>query len=116
MSYVLLIEHNGRKIVLGGDAEEDTWEYLVENYQEDLKDVDILKASHHGRDSGYYQQAVKLMNPEHTIVSVGKKPSTDASNKYRQYCDNVYSTRWNGNIIFEIDDYGNVSCEKQYER
>ena len=116
MSYVLLIEHNDHKIVLGGDAEEETWEYLVENYDEELKDVDILKASHHGRDSGYYKEAVKLMNPKHTIVSVGKKPSTDASNKYGHYSDNLYSTRWNGNIIFEIDDDGIVSCEKQYER
>lgn len=116
MSYVLMIEYKGEKIVLGGDAEEETWKYLTENYEDDLKDVTILKASHHGRDSGYYQPAVKLMNPEHTIVSVGKKPSTDASNKYKQYCDDVCSTRWNGNIVFEIDDNGQVSCEKQYDR
>lgn len=116
MSYVLLVEHNGRKIILGGDAEEETWEYLVENYEDELTDIDILKASHHGRDSGYYQEAVKLMTPTYTIVSVGKKPSTDASNKYRQYSDNVFSTRWNGNVVFNIDDYGYISYEKQYDR
>lgn len=116
MSYVLLIEHAGKKIVLGGDATEDTWEYLVDKYEDELKNVDILKASHHGRDSGYHQSAVKLMNPEYTIVSVGKKPSTDASNKYRNYSNNVFSTRWKGNIVFEIDNYGKISCKTQYNR
>lgn len=116
MSQVLLIENNGHKIVFGGDAEEKTWKHLVENYPEELEDVTILKASHHGRNSGYHQPAVKLMNPEYTVVSVGKKPNTDASNKYRQYCGNVFSTRWKGNIVFEIDNDGNISYETQYDR
>ncbi|BDZ71131.1 hypothetical protein [Methanobacterium petrolearium] len=116
MSHVLLIENNGHKIVLGGDAEEKTWKHLVDIYPDELEDVTILKASPHGRDSGYYQPAVKLMNPEYTVVSVGKKPSTDASNKYRQYCENVFSTRWKGNIVFEIDNDGNMTYETQYGR
>jgi len=33
ISYVLLIKHRGRKILLSGDAEEETWKYLVENYE-----------------------------------------------------------------------------------
>lgn len=115
MSYVLLIEDEGHKIVLGGDAEEKTWEYLVENYEDELEDVTILKASHHGRNSGYHQPAVKLMKPEYTIVSVGKKPNSDASNKYRQYSKNVFSTRWKGNIVFEIDNFG-LSVDTQHDR
>jgi beta-lactamase superfamily II metal-dependent hydrolase len=116
MSYVLLIKHKGRKILLPGDAEKATWEYLVENYNEDIKDIDILKAAHHGRDSGYHQPAVKLMSPVVTIVSVGKKPSTDSTNKYKQYCENVWSTRWKGNIILEIDDKGKMTYSTQYDR
>jgi len=116
LSYVLLIEYGGKKIVLGGDAEKDSWDYIMDNYSDLIKDVSILKASHHGRDSGYHQKAVKHMNPMYTIVSVGKKPSTDASNKYRQYCDNVWSTRWKGNIMFEIQSDGNWSYWTQYDR
>jgi len=116
ISYVLLIKHRGRKILLPGDAEEETWKYLVENYETELKNVDILKAAHHGRDSGYYQPAVKLMSPTVTIVSVGKKPETDASNKYRQYSNYVWSTRWKGNIVFTINDDGKITYETQYDR
>ncbi|MCK4357900.1 MAG: hypothetical protein KAW92_04030 [Candidatus Cloacimonetes bacterium] len=116
LSYVLLIEYGGKKIVLGGDGEKETWEYIMDNYSDLIKNVSILKASHHGRDNGYYQPAVKHMNPMYTIVSVGKKPSTDASNKYRQYCDNVWSTRWKGNIMFQIESNGKWSYSTQYDR
>jgi len=116
MSYVLLIRHKGRKILLPGDAEKETWEYLVENYEDELKNIDILKAAHHGRDSGYYQPAVKLMFPTYTIVSVGKKPEADASNKYRGYSEHVWSTRWKGNIVFTINDDGKITYKTQYDR
>lgn len=116
MSYVLLIEHAGHKFVFGGDAEKETWEYIIENYEDKIKDVTVLDASHHGRDSGYYQPAVKIMNPEYVVVSVGKKPSTDASNKYRQYSENVWSTRWKGNIKFTINSDGSGTYDTEYKR
>lgn len=102
-SYVLWIEYAGIKVILGGDANEAVWRSIHNQYGNNLK-CHVLKASHHGRDSGYYQPAVKAMNPNYTIVSVGKKPESDASNKYRNYCDNVWSTRWKGNIRLEIND------------
>ncbi|MEQ8417122.1 MAG: hypothetical protein RIB71_21750 [Imperialibacter sp.] len=116
MSYVILVEHAGHKFIFGGDAEKETWEYIVENYEDKIKDITVLDASHHGRDSGYYQPAVKLMNPEYVIVSVGKKPSTDATNKYAQYCDNVWSTRWKGNIRFTINSDGSGTYDTEYQR
>ena len=116
MSYVLLIVYGKHKIVLGGDAEEDTWKFITEKYPKLIENVRILKASHHGRDSGYYQPAVKLMSPEFTIVSVGKKPSTDATNKYKQYSPNVFSTRWKGNILFELNADGTGTYTPQYDR
>lgn len=116
MSYVLLVEHGGRKLIFGGDAEKETWEYILDNYEAKIKNVTVLDASHHGRDSGYYQPAVKVMNPEYVVVSVGKKPSTDATNKYKQYARNVWSTRWKGNITFTINSDGSGNFDTQYDR
>lgn len=101
LSYVLRITYLGYRIVLGGDADSDLWEHLADVYKEDLH-CHVLKASHHGRDSGYSSKALALLNPNYTIVSVGKKPDTDASNKYRGYCDNVWSTRWYGNLTLQV--------------
>ncbi len=112
-SYVIWFQHVGIKVVLGGDATESVWDSIHQKYGTGLK-CHILKASHHGRDSGYHQEAVKAMSPEYTLVSVGKKPETDASNKYRNYSQNVWSTRWRGNIVVTIQDDGKASIESQF--
>lgn len=115
LSYVLRLKYNGIKVILGGDAEEEAWDSIVEEYGQRLK-CHVLKASHHGRDSGYHQEAVKLMSPQYTIVSVGKKPETDASNKYRAYSKEVWSTRWKGNITLTIDDNGKGRSFSEHDR
>ena len=71
-SYVLLITYKDFKFVLAGDAEKESWDYIVENYSDKISNVNVLKAAHHGRESGFHEEAVKLMNPEYTVVSVGK--------------------------------------------
>ncbi|MFC7320062.1 ComEC/Rec2 family competence protein [Halobacillus campisalis] len=117
LSYVLLIEYAGHKIVLGGDADTQVWDELAETDEELLKDVSILKAPHHGRNSGYSQKAVSQMTPDWTICSVGKKPAQDSSNKYRNYTNKkVLSTRFRGNIVAEISSNGDLKmyCEDNY--
>jgi beta-lactamase superfamily II metal-dependent hydrolase len=114
-SYVLWLEYQGIKVVLGGDAEEDVWQDIFNCYGSNLK-CHVLKASHHGRDSAYHQASVKAMSPQYTIVSVGKKPDTDASNKYRQYSQNVWSTRWRGTITLTINNDGSASIDSEYDR
>ncbi len=116
LSYVIRLTYRGIRIIFGGDAEEDVWKSIINHYGDDLR-CHVLKASHHGRDSGYYQEAVKLMSPKYTIVSVGKKPSTDASNKYRHYTsDSVWSTRWKGDITLQIDWQGTPKFFIEYDR
>lgn len=113
-SYVLWLQFGEFKVVLGGDATSDVWQSIYDKYGSNLK-CNVLKASHHGRDSGYHQEAVKAMSPEYTIVSVGKKPETDASSKYRQYSENVWSTRWRGNITLTIEN-NKGTIVPQYDR
>ncbi len=102
LSYVLSIEYAGRRIILGGDADDSVWDDIVSTYDSSDLKADVLKASHHGRDSGYHQPAVKAISPIFTVVSVGKKPETDASNKYRHYSKKVMSTRFHGTIHIKI--------------
>ena len=109
LSYVLTVRHGSTRVVLGGDATETTWKNILECFGGALPKVSILKASHHGRDSGYHYESVSAMNPDHVVVSVGKKPSTDASNKYRNLANKgVYSTRYNGTITAECYLDGSV--------
>jgi beta-lactamase superfamily II metal-dependent hydrolase len=107
LSYVLRVNYAGVSILLPGDAEKLAWDTMLERYGKDLKS-DYLKASHHGRDSGYHLEAVKTIAPRMTFVSVGRKPDTDASHKYRQFSDRVISTRYHGNLELRVHDDGTV--------
>jgi beta-lactamase superfamily II metal-dependent hydrolase len=107
LSIVLRLWHAGKSILLPGDAEKAAWESMVLHFGQGLKS-DFLKASHHGRDTGYNLDAVKLVAPLVTFVSVGRKPDTDASSKYRQQCNKVASTRYHGNMELRIHDDGRV--------
>jgi competence protein ComEC len=107
LSMVLRVSHAGKSVLLPGDAEDEAWETMVSHLGYGMKS-DYLKASHHGRNSGYNLDAVKLIAPRITFVSVGRKPDTDASSKYRQQCPRVASTRYHGNIELRIHDNGQV--------
>jgi beta-lactamase superfamily II metal-dependent hydrolase len=68
-SMVLKITYKGRTIVLGGDATADeTWPEILNSV--DVGKIDVLKASHHGRDSGFYEPAAKKMSPFLAITGV----------------------------------------------
>jgi len=106
LSIVVRIHHAGQSILLPGDVEESAWDDMVRFYGYRLKSS-FLKASHHGRDTGYHLNALRLIDPTMTFVSVGRKPDTDASYKYRQQTGRkVPSTRYYGNIELQINDDG----------
>jgi competence protein ComEC len=111
LSYVVRVSHAGRSIILPGDAEKPEWdkiESLADAFGWDLR-CDILKASHHGRESGYSESAVDAMSPDFVVCSVGKKPDTDASDEYAAHGARVLSTRYHGTIRVKIADDGALS-------
>jgi competence protein ComEC len=114
-SYVLWLNHAGVVAILGGDATEIVWNELHNSYGTNLK-CHLLKASHHGRDSGFHSTALSAMQPNYIIVSVGKKPDTDSTFKYKGKCPNVHSTREYGNIVVTISDNGTISVTHQYPK
>lgn len=107
-SYVLRFEHGGRSVILAGDAEQAAWSSVVENVHADNLNCDILKAAHHGRESGFHEDAVDAMNPSAVVCSIGKKPSSDAHDAYRKKGAEVFSTRSKGTLILTIWNDGEV--------
>ncbi len=104
LSMVLKISYMGNSIVLGGDATaEETWPDIMDNIS--LPKIQVLKASHHGRKSGYYGPAVKEMAPWLTITSVTEK-AHDATRNYRRYSEHTVSLRDAKDIKITIEDDG----------
>ena len=111
LSMVLKIGYMGRTIVLGGDATaEESWPAIMDR----VGKIDVLKASHHGRESGYYWPAVKQMAPWLTITSVGQK-AYDATEKYRRDSDYTVSLRDAGDIKIIVRDDGVIEYPSAIE-
>ncbi|OPY57493.1 MAG: ComEC family competence protein [Pelotomaculum sp. PtaU1.Bin035] len=71
-SYVLLYKTAGRKIVFGGDSHDKTWEHILSEHENSVKDVDVLFAPHHGRDSGRSYEFLDVLKPKITYFGNAK--------------------------------------------
>ena len=66
-SYVLLYRTGGKRIIFGGDSHDDTWEHILKNWEADIRDIDLLIAPHHGRDSDRSYEFLNLLRPTLTF-------------------------------------------------
>src|SRR5690242_15012967 len=80
-SIITVLEYASIKVVIPGDNEKCSFEELMkrQDFKDAIKDADILLAPHHGRESGYYDDFVTLVNPRLTIVSDGRFCETSAN-------------------------------------
>lgn len=66
-SYVILYRAGSNRIIFGGDSHDDTWTYILENYEDDVANIDLLIAPHHGRDSGRSYEFLDTLKPTLTF-------------------------------------------------
>lgn len=72
-SYVLLWLVGNKKIVIGGDSHDASWEHIESTHKADIQNVDLLLAPHHGRDSDRSYEFLRTLNPQLTLF--GSAPS-----------------------------------------
>jgi competence protein ComEC len=67
-SYVILYRTLGdKKVLFCGDSEDLTWAHILKTWADDVSNVDILIAPHHGRDSGRSYDFLNTVKPKLTI-------------------------------------------------
>lgn len=110
LSYVLCMLVGNCRVVFGGDADIAQWEEMHTFCGGNFGKVHLLKASHHGRKSGYHMPSVRAMNPDVTILSVGElKAKDDADAKYEKYSNKgCHSTLEHGDIVARCWSDGDV--------
>lgn len=83
-SIVTIIEYLNVKIMIPGDNEAASWKELlsIPSFANGIKGTNILIASHHGRESGYYLELFQHFNPELVIISDGPFCDTSATGRY----------------------------------
>lgn len=111
-SMILKVSYAGRSIVLGGDATEETWSQIYMSTA--MTGITVLKASHHGRESGFHGLSVQEMAPWLTITSVGDK-AHDATGRYRKHSAHTVSLRKSGDLRIEIREDGTVYYPESLE-
>lgn len=117
LSYVILIEYEGFKLLLGGDASDSAWQNIYDYAENDstakklLTNITVFKASHHGRNSSYCGvDMLNLMNPQKIVISKGSVPGEQSAyGKYYNWsggADNMFLTS-KGTIIVDYYDVQN---------
>jgi competence protein ComEC len=102
-SYVILYtppKANGGhwKILIAGDSEDLTWEHIVTNHADKIKNIDILFAPHHGRDSSRNFDFLKSLTP--TITLFGNANSNHLA--YTKYPGTRITNNQAGYVILDI--------------
>lgn len=82
-SIVLYMQQKSFRALLTGDLEENGEQQLIKLYGNQLANMTLLKAGHHGSKTSSIEQFVELLKPELTIFSAG------LNNRYRHPHDVV---------------------------
>lgn len=99
-SYVILYKTgNNKKIIFAGDSAEKTWDYILENHKEDVSNVDLLIAPHHGRKTGGNNDYLDILNPKLTLFGNAKSQHLDYSSWSNRKLDHITNNQANCVVI-----------------
>ena len=102
-SNVIYTGLNGYKFMFMGDASVTTEKDILDKYN--INNIDVLKVGHHGSKTSSGKEFINIINPKHSIISVGKNNRYGHPNKeVLNVLDNskIYRTDEDGSIMFKI--------------
>ncbi len=105
LSYVLLFTFPKKgggewKIIFSGDSHDNSWNHILEKYKEDVQEVDVLFAPHHGRDSNRSYEFLKTLEPKLTLF--GNASSSHLA--YNSYNKTRITNNQAGYVILDITE------------
>lgn len=102
-SYVILYRVSDRKVLFCGDADNDTWDHLLANHENDIKDIDLLIAPHHGRKSSCSYEFLKVLMPKATFFGNADKSTHLAHDMFRKLGLYRITNNQGNSLIADID-------------
>lgn len=114
-SYVILYRNGNYRILFCGDASDNTWDHLIAHHKDEIMNIDLLIAPHHGRKSSCSYDWLSLVNPKITFFGNADKASQLAHDKFNKL--NLYKiTNNQGNcLIAEItNEKMNIYVTNEY--
>jgi beta-lactamase superfamily II metal-dependent hydrolase len=101
-SIITLIEFNGGQYLICGDAVKETEKFVLDNYT-DVKNLEILRAPHHGSNTfeSSHLTFIQTMNPRIAVFSA----SSDSHSQNLPRCETLTSYATNcSRLIKNVDD------------
>lgn len=135
LSCAVFIAYAGFKILFPGDLERPGWLALLSraDFLAELAGIDVLVASHHGRESGYCAEVFDHCKPQAVVMS-DKAIMHDTQQMARAYhyqvaknhpngvyvsttnkLRHVLTTRRDGHIEFIVRDNGSFTIHTEYQ-
>lgn len=102
-SYVLLYYTHGFKVLFCGDADMGTINHLLDNHSEEISNIDVLIAPHHGRDSDKDFSFLDVMKPELTLMGNAKSKFLAYDEWNRRELEHITNNQTD-NILIEFED------------
>lgn len=104
LSYVLLIKDSlGHKFLFASDSEKAAWDIMLEKYKDELKNVDVLFAPHHGRKSGGNEDYLDTLNPKLTLFGNANSDCLD-DDKFNYEGLRKFSNNQLGSVVITKED------------
>jgi len=105
LSYVILFTAPKKgggewKIIFAGDSHDNTWDYIITNYKNDVTNIDVLFAPHHGRDSKRDYDFLKTLTPSVTLF--GNASSEHLA--YTCYPETRITNNQAGYVVIDINE------------
>lgn len=117
-SLVLQCTYGEQSILLTGDTVDEAEVHLVDNYSDQLRNVDVLKSAHHGDDKGTGAELLMTCEPETVVFSHGVQNQHDHPNRNtlartRLADTDVVSTAVHGSTAFTLDGEETIAVEHE---
>jgi len=99
-SYVVLYRAAGNRIILPGDAHDNTWNYVWKKWSQSIANVSFLLAPHHGRDSQRSYDFLDVTRPALTLIGCAPEKYVDCDQWKQRNLAYVRSDEC-GNVVLE---------------
>ncbi len=102
-SLMTIFKTNDKKFLFLGDCEKEEEKFLVNNYKDEITDIDVLKVAHHGSATSSSSEFLEVAKPKLSILTVGEKnrfghPKKEVVERLEEYGLLVLETYETGQI------------------
>lgn len=109
-SYVLLYRVGTKRIIIGGDSHDVSWEHILKTHRGDVTNVDLLIAPHHGRDSDRSYEFLDVLQPKLTLFGIARSEHLGYNAWSSRQLDVMTNNQGNCFVVDFVNGRADIHC------